>query len=37
MGFANDPQVNEHHELGSVRELDAVLEPLWSWRNTSSG
>jgi hypothetical protein len=37
MGFADDPQVNQHHKLGSVRELDAVPERLWSWLNTTSG
>jgi hypothetical protein len=31
MGLANDPQVNEQHELGSGVTRDQV------WLNTSSG
>jgi hypothetical protein len=37
LGFASDPQVNEHHELTSVAALDAVLDRMSSWLDASDG
>ncbi len=37
MGFDGDPQVNEHHDLDTIIDLDGVLARVSDWLATSNG